>query len=238
MITQLKIGGITYQAIKFNGTNEEEIKVFVNEALLPPHLCMGFIYLYIMTDSGIRQCNINDWVIKDKDGNIDILSDSDFSPSFILNNSNCSEDKGVKRFKITNLENIETIAKEFIDYISASPIDSNIFAFYGKMGAGKTTFIKAICKTLNVSENVNSPTFTIVNEYISGKGFPIYHFDFYRINKIEEAYDIGFQEYLSKEGLCFIEWPEKIEQLLPQNIVRIDILEGEDNSRELIISQQ
>ena len=106
------------------------------------------------------------------------------------------------------------------------------------MGAGKTTFIKAICKALGVKENVNSPTFTIVNEYSSSKGFPVYHFDFYRINKIEEAYDIGVEEYFSGDGLCLIEWSEKIDNILPRDTVKVTITTNPDLSRTLELSSE
>lgn len=142
----------------------------------------------------------------------------------------------MKTIKINKLEAIECAAADFVDYISKSDMESNIFAFYGHMGAGKTTFITAVCKVLGVSDTVNSPTFTIVNEYRSGKGFPVYHFDFYRINKIQEAYDIGIDEYFGGGGLCLIEWPEKIEQILPDDCIRVEIVVNEDGSRSLNIN--
>ena len=141
-----------------------------------------------------------------------------------------------KTFTITSLEEIDKVAREFIQYISESDLQSNIFAFYGKMGAGKTTFIKAICKALGVTDTVNSPTFTIINEYRSAKGFPIYHFDFYRINRLQEAYDIGVEEYFSGDGLCLIEWPEKIAEILPEDVINVTITASEDLSRTVEIS--
>lgn len=141
-----------------------------------------------------------------------------------------------KTFTITTLEEIDKVAREFIQYISESDLQSNIFAFYGKMGAGKTTFIKAICKALGVTDTVNSPTFTIINEYRSAKGFPIYHFDFYRINRLQEAYDIGVEEYFSGDGLCLIEWPEKIAEILPEDVINVTITASEDLSRTVEIS--
>lgn len=141
-----------------------------------------------------------------------------------------------KTFTITTLEEIDKVAREFIQYISESDLQSNIFAFYGKMGAGKTTFIKAICKALGVTDTVNSPTFTIINEYRSAKGFPIYHFDFYRINRLQEAYDIGVEEYFSGDGLCLIEWPEKIAEILPEDVINVTITTREDLSRMVEIS--
>lgn len=144
----------------------------------------------------------------------------------------------MKEFKIENLESIGKCAGQFLDYISESrEIESNIFAFYGAMGAGKTTFITALCKRLGVTDIVNSPTFTIVNEYVSAKGFPIYHFDFYRINSIKEAYDIGIEEYFSAEALCFIEWPEKIEQILPEGYIPVAIESCPDGSRTVRIGR-
>ena len=141
----------------------------------------------------------------------------------------------IKKIRIADLQDINRAAEEFIQYISQSDAQSNIFAFYGHMGAGKTTFVTAICKALGVEDTVNSPTFTIVNEYRAAKGFPVYHFDFYRINKLQEAYEIGIDEYFSGEGLCLIEWPEKIEELLPEDIIKITITPQEDGSREVTI---
>ena len=140
-----------------------------------------------------------------------------------------------KRIKIADLSDINRAAQEFIQYISESDAQSNIFAFYGHMGAGKTTFVTALCKALGVEDTVNSPTFTIVNEYKAAKGFPIYHFDFYRINKPQEAYEIGIDEYFGGDGLCFIEWPEKREELLPEDIIKVTITPTEDGSREVKI---
>jgi len=106
-----------------------------------------------------------------------------------------------------------------------------IFLFYGAMGTGKTTLIKQICKVLGVDETVNSPSFSIVNEYKTKSGQPVYHFDFYRIKKVSEAFDIGFEEYLYSGYYCLIEWPEKIEELLSPDFVYIKIEEQADKSR-------
>ncbi len=144
----------------------------------------------------------------------------------------------MKQIPIKEIGSINLAAREFIDYISSSEeIQSNIFAFYGKMGAGKTTFITALCRELGVDEDiVNSPTFTIVNEYRAAKGFPIYHFDFYRLNSPKEAYDIGIEEYFASDGLCLMEWPEKIEEILPESSVKVYIEELPNRSRILKIT--
>ena len=132
---------------------------------------------------------------------------------------------------IKNIDDINNTAKEFIRLID----QNTVFAFHGEMGAGKTTFIKAICEELGVDDVINSPTFAILNEYRSGSAELIYHFDFYRINKIEEAYDFGYEDYFYSGALCFIEWPEKIEELLPGETVNVTIRENEDGTRSVLI---
>ncbi|MFW5758180.1 MAG: tRNA (adenosine(37)-N6)-threonylcarbamoyltransferase complex ATPase subunit type 1 TsaE [Bacteroidota bacterium] len=107
-----------------------------------------------------------------------------------------------------------------------------VFAFYGEMGSGKTTLIKGICNYLGVSDTVTSPTFSIVNEYHTFEGSVVYHFDFYRINKMEEALDMGYEEYFFSGNYCFIEWPEKIENLLPRDCQKLYIYEY-DKKRQL-----
>jgi len=129
--------------------------------------------------------------------------------------------------RIEHLENIREAAREFIRQIG----DRKVFAFYGSMGAGKTTFVKAICEEMGVDDVVTSPTFAIVNEYTTGSGERIYHFDFYRIKKIEEVYDMGYEDYFYSGSLCFIEWPELMEELLPEDAVRVTIKENTDGSR-------
>ena len=110
--------------------------------------------------------------------------------------------------------------------------DDRVFAFDGEMGAGKTTFIKVLCETLGVQQVTNSPAFAIVNEYVAGNGDPIYHFDFYRITSIDEAYQIGFEDYLYSDYYCFIEWPDKVADLLDENVVRVKIEVLADGSRQ------
>lgn len=113
--------------------------------------------------------------------------------------------------------------------------DQQIFAFHGSMGAGKTTLIKAFCDVLDVIDVVVSPTFTIVNEYETRQGLPVYHLDLYRVNSIREAVDAGVEEYLFSGHVCLIEWPEKIEKLLPDNYVYIYIqMDPENNRREIM----
>jgi len=132
---------------------------------------------------------------------------------------------------INSIEEIHDIAKKFLEEIG----DKKIFALNGEMGAGKTTFIKAICEVMGVKETINSPTFSIVNEYEAADGSIIYHFDCYRINKIQEALDLGAEEYLYSGNLCFIEWSENIAPLLPDTLVNVDIHEIENKKREIII---
>ena len=129
---------------------------------------------------------------------------------------------------ISDISTIHESARQFI----AAMGDRTIFAFYGNMGAGKTTFIKAICEELGVEDVITSPTFAIVNEYRSEETSElIYHFDFYRIKKHEEVYDMGYEDYFYSGCLCFIEWPELIEDLLPEDAVRVQIEEREDGTR-------
>jgi len=131
--------------------------------------------------------------------------------------------------KIQDIEHIHEAAREFIQHIG----EHTVFAFYGKMGAGKTTFVKAVCEELGVDDVITSPTFAIVNEYQAKDASPIYHFDFYRIKKIEEVYDMGYEDYFYSGALCFIEWPELIDELLPDDAVRVGITENADGSRTI-----
>ncbi len=127
--------------------------------------------------------------------------------------------------QIKDVEHIHESAKEFISHVGKH----RVFAFYGKMGAGKTTFVKAICEELGVEDVITSPTFAIINEYEGDE--TIYHFDFYRIKKLEEVYDMGYEDYFYSGALCFIEWPELIEEILPDDAVRVSITEQENGSR-------
>ena len=135
---------------------------------------------------------------------------------------------------IRSLHTIKFTAKQFVSYLKNNP--EKVYCFNGKMGAGKTTFIKAICEEMGVKEIVNSPTFSIVNEYEAADGRIIYHFDCYRINKIQEALDLGAEEYLYSGNYCFIEWSENIASLLPDNTMNVDIEETEEGIRMIVIS--
>ncbi|MCQ2093560.1 MAG: tRNA (adenosine(37)-N6)-threonylcarbamoyltransferase complex ATPase subunit type 1 TsaE [Bacteroidaceae bacterium] len=129
--------------------------------------------------------------------------------------------------RINSLEQINEAAQQFVDEMG----ENKLFAFYGKMGAGKTTFIKAVCEQLGVTDVINSPTFAIVNEYLDGEGMPIYHFDFYRIKRPAEVMDIGFEDYVGSDCVCFMEWPELIGEYLPEETVKVYIEEMEDGCR-------
>jgi len=133
----------------------------------------------------------------------------------------------------SNIEQLPDVARRLLDEFP----DQRFFAFFGPMGVGKTTLIKELCAQLGVTQNVCSPTFAIVNEYSDRSGEPVYHFDFYRIKKLEEAYDIGYEEYFYSGCYCFTEWTEKIEPLLPDRYLRIDISEN-NGTRTLKASEQ
>jgi len=137
---------------------------------------------------------------------------------------------GMEEIKIGSLKGLDKAARLFLDRIG----QSRVIAFYGAMGAGKTTFIKALCDVLGVVDDVNSPTFNIINEYRSGDGDAIFHFDFYRIEKVSEAVDIGFDEYVYSGDLCLIEWPQNIEQILPVDTLKVQISVLDDGCRVVI----
>lgn len=125
------------------------------------------------------------------------------------------------------MSEINTVAEKFVE---AHPAD-RLFAFYGRMGSGKTTFIKALCEKLQVIDYVTSPTFALINVYETEHSSEIYHFDFYRIKSMEELFDLGYEEYFFSDKYCFVEWPELIEPLLPSNTVKVKIFETESGSR-------
>ena len=124
--------------------------------------------------------------------------------------------------RIEGLQDIQRAARQFVEAMG----ERKVFAFYGPMGVGKTTFIRAVCEQLQVDDAITSPTFAIVNEYQTRQGLPVFHFDFYRIRKIEEVYDMGYEDYLYSGALCFIEWPELVEDLLRTDVVAVQQPDG------------
>ncbi len=126
-----------------------------------------------------------------------------------------------KVFHAKGVADLDVVAKELL----AEYPDSRIFAIFGAMGVGKTTYIKALCNFLGAEGQVSSPTFSIVNHYVTNDGESIYHFDFYRIDKIEEVYDLGYEHYFFSGSYCFIEWPEKLEALLPENCIKVEMVD-------------
>jgi tRNA threonylcarbamoyladenosine biosynthesis protein TsaE len=137
-------------------------------------------------------------------------------------------------FKKITQNQLSQIAKEIVDFY----IEERIFAFFGKMGVGKTTLIKEICNYLQVDDIVCSPTFAIINEYHTTENNSVFHFDFYRIKNSKEAFDIGYEDYFFSGNYCFIEWPEKITELLPQNFVKITMEENETDESRIIICEK
>ncbi|MDA3930989.1 MAG: tRNA (adenosine(37)-N6)-threonylcarbamoyltransferase complex ATPase subunit type 1 TsaE [Prolixibacteraceae bacterium] len=135
------------------------------------------------------------------------------------------------KIQLESLSDLEKAGKQFIQSIN----HHTVFAFNGEMGAGKTTFIKMVCTLLGVKENITSPTFAIINEYIAADEKPIYHFDCYRLKNMQEAFDLGAEEYFYSGNICFIEWPNKIEELLPNDAVWVDIKVLPNQDREIII---
>ena len=132
---------------------------------------------------------------------------------------------------IKSLDEIAEGAKEFLPYLR----HSKVVAFYGEMGAGKTTFIKALCAGLGVTDTVNSPTFAIINEYFTSKKEIVYHIDLYRLRNLEELMDIGYEDYLQSGNFLFIEWPEKAREVLPFDCINVQISRNDDESRRLAI---
>ena len=133
--------------------------------------------------------------------------------------------------KIKSLDGIADAARQFVDAMG----ENKVFAMFGPMGVGKTTFVKAVCEILGVEDTITSPTFAIVNEYRSNTGDQIFHFDFYRIRKVEEVYDMGYEDYVYSGAVCFLEWPELIEELLPEDAVRVTLSEEDDGTRTITL---
>ena len=133
--------------------------------------------------------------------------------------------------KIKSLDGIADAARQFVDAMG----ENKVFAMFGPMGVGKTTFVKAVCEILGVEDTITSPTFAIVNEYRTNTGEQIFHFDFYRIRKVEEVYDMGYEDYVYSGAVCFLEWPELIEELLPEDAVRVTLSEEEDETRTITL---
>ena len=137
------------------------------------------------------------------------------------------------KIKVTELEDLREAASRLLDFAA----DERVFLFKGEMGAGKTTFIKALCERLQITDVVSSPTFSIVNEYHTDHG-PVYHFDFYRLKKESEAFDLGYEDYFYSGSYCFIEWPEKIPNLWPEHYISVEIQEESDRTRTITASHK
>jgi tRNA threonylcarbamoyladenosine biosynthesis protein TsaE len=133
------------------------------------------------------------------------------------------------RLEIPSHGKLNEAARKFLDAFPGH----RVFAFYGEMGAGKTTFIKSLCRALGVPDVTSSPSFGIINEYRYGRDAAVYHFDFYRIRKLEEVYDIGCEEYFYSGDYCFMEWPELVEEILPDDTVKLSMVAGKDGVRIL-----
>lgn len=135
-------------------------------------------------------------------------------------------------YKSDSVDDLKEVAKKLISDF----LDKRVILFYGEMGVGKTTLIKVLCQQLGVEEPTNSPTFSIVNEYLSNQNKTIYHFDFYRIEKEEEVFDMGYEDYFYDNSYCFIEWPEKIPNLLPPDAVKVKIMLDDANNRIISVA--
>lgn len=133
-------------------------------------------------------------------------------------------------YKISSVDDLSQVAKDIVELTKKV----KIVAFFGPMGAGKTTLIKKICHLFGVKDEVNSPTFALVNEYKDADSKPIYHFDFYRIKKLEEVFDIGYEDYFYSGHICLLEWPQMIENLMPYEFVKVEIALGERETERLI----
>lgn len=162
---------------------------------------------------------------------MDIGADCGFSllPKEKFHNFGVLYHSVMRKIVINGVGDLDRAAREFLRLTDGV----RIYAFYGSMGAGKTTFISALCRVLGVGDEVASPTFTIVNEYRAGNGRAVYHFDFYRIERLQEVLDIGYEEYMDSDGICLMEWPEKIEPILPEDTLRVHIAEQPDGSRSV-----
>ncbi|MBY0245866.1 MAG: tRNA (adenosine(37)-N6)-threonylcarbamoyltransferase complex ATPase subunit type 1 TsaE [Sphingobacteriaceae bacterium] len=130
------------------------------------------------------------------------------------------------------LNDLESIAQSLLNFMG----NQKIIVFNGEMGAGKTTFIKTLCKALGVEDVISSPTYSIINEYALAKGC-VYHFDFYRIKNIEEAFDMGYEEYFYSDDICLIEWPERVAELLPEEYIQVNVTVKENNEREFVFEK-
>ncbi len=137
----------------------------------------------------------------------------------------------MKEMNISGLSDLPDVAEEII----ASLDRRNVVAFFGPMGAGKTTLIREICAQLGSTDTVTSPTFALINRYDTAEGNPIFHFDFYRIERPEEAFDMGYEEYFYSDGLCLVEWPEKVEELLPDEVMKVTITPTSPTKRTIVI---
>lgn len=155
--------------------------------------------------------------------------------------NNFWEEWGLKKYGFFNVKmtieikdkkHLHSAARQLLKHAG----NNRIFAFYGSMGAGKTTIIKAVCSELGAVDIVNSPTFTLVNEYKTSNGESLYHIDFYRIKKQEEVFDFGIEEYLTGESYCFMEWPELVDEILPSDLIKVRITVGEHEERILTVT--
>lgn len=139
----------------------------------------------------------------------------------------------MKTYNISSPDELGAVASDFISNFG----DEKVVAFYGTMGAGKTTFIKALCDVLKVDDVVNSPSFAIINEYSIPSGGVIFHFDFYRLKSVSEAFDMGYEDYFYSGNYCFIEWPEKVADILPSNYLKVMVDITSDNGRKITVER-